>query len=258
VTLETELEQRVRHHIGQVAAYAGTLHVPEVAARFERDPLFSIFGLYGPAYLTARFGGGLITSIHRKLGDLVEDSVQRVVVAQLGLDPARATYAAQLESGNELVTRTADCFIDIEAIPNGEAKSKVLEIAEVMRDSLPDSTIFAGEPRGIGFEIRGCYQSADSKRAQADDAMARHLSERAIVPLMLVFCDLSNESIMRRYRQIWHLREGAGAFDAVARLTGFDLRGFWQSQQDWIDAELGLAFQRLSPELPEPPEPLAT
>jgi hypothetical protein len=65
---------------------------------------------------------------------------------------------------------------------------------------------------------------------------------------MLVFCDVSNESIMRRYRRMWHLCEGDAAFDAVKQLTGFDLRAFWLTQQPWIRAELEAAFDRLTPE----------
>lgn len=245
--LEERLRERMRHHIGLISAYAGTLHVPEVADKFEADPLFSIFGLYGERYLTARFGGGLITSIHRKVGDLVEDSVQQVVISRLGLDPARATYAAEVESGDETVVRTADCFIDFEEIHDSTARERVIERAREMRDALGE-TKFVEEPTGIGFEIRGCYQSADSKRAQADDAMARHLAGRSIVPLMLVFCGLSNESIMRRYRRHWHLREGEDAFATVEALTTFPLREFWQDNQEWIQAQIGEAFERLSPE----------
>jgi len=237
----------MRHHIGLISAYAGTLHVPEVADKFEADPLFSIFGLYGERYLTARFGGGLITSIHRKLGDLVEDSVQQVVISTLGLDPARATYAAKVESGDETVVRTADCFIDFEQIQDRAARERVVDVARDMRDSLGE-TKFTDDPVGIGFEIRGCYQSADSKRAQADDAMARHLASRSIVPLMLVFCGLSNESIMRRYRRSWHLREGDDAFMTVEALTTFPLAEFWQENQEWIQAEIGEAFDRLTPD----------
>ena len=240
----------MKHHIGLISAYAGTLDVPEVADKFAGDPLFSVFGLHGERYLTARFGGGLITSIHRKLGDLVEDSVQQVVIACLGLDPAHATYAAEVESGDAKVVRTADCFIGFDLIEDDTKRARVQEVARGMRDLL-DATHFEAEPRGIGFEIRGCYQSADSKRAQADDAMARHLAGEAIVPLMLVFCDLSNRSIMRRYGHMWHLREGEDAFRAVTDLTGFDLQAFWWQHEAWIQGEINRAFDRLTPDPPQ-------
>src|SRR5215211_3320333 len=96
MSLEDLLEQRIRHHIGLIAAYAGTLDVPGAAEAFEQDPMFSIFGLYGPRYLTARFGGGLITSIHRKIGDLFEDCVRDVMIDRLGLPEERATYSAEV------------------------------------------------------------------------------------------------------------------------------------------------------------------
>ena len=50
------------------------------------------------------------------------------------------------------------------------------------------------------MEVRHCYQTGDSKRTQADEAMARHLLVSGILPIMPLFCNQSNPGIIQRYR----------------------------------------------------------
>lgn len=100
---------------------------------------------------------------------------------------------------------------------------------------------------GIGFELRHCYQSADSKRAQADDAMARNLYLSSILPVMLIFCAQSNRSIVRRYRQVWVLKEGEAAFAFVRALTGYDFYAFLQRHKGDFRAKVTAALERLRP-----------
>ena len=50
---------------------------------------------------------------------------------------------------------------------------------------------------GVGMEVRHCYQTGDSKRTQADEAMARHFLVSGILPIMPLFCNQSNPE--------WHL-----------------------------------------------------
>jgi len=79
---------------------------------------------------------------------------------------------------------------------------------------------------GMGFEVRHCYQSADSKRAQADDAMAMQCGVSGILPIMLVFCNQSNRQILRRYTRIWYVTEGMDSYNLLQEITGFDFYGF--------------------------------
>lgn len=89
---------------------------------------------------------------------------------------------------------------------------------------------FGSEPKvspiAVGIEVRHCYQSADSKRAQADEAMAMHCAISGILPLMLVFCNQSNRSILRRYARLWYVREGMDSYNLVKQFSGFDYYEF--------------------------------
>lgn len=79
---------------------------------------------------------------------------------------------------------------------------------------------------GIGMEVRHCYQTGDSKRTQADEAMARHLLVSGVLPIMPLFCNQSNPTIVRRYRSVWVVKEGVTSYDMVQSLSGYDLYDF--------------------------------
>jgi hypothetical protein len=76
------------------------------------------------------------------------------------------------------------------------------------------------------MEIRHCYQTGDSKRTQADEAMARHLLLSGILPIMPLFCNQSNPGIVSRYRSVWVVKEGMEAYDAIQVLSGYDFYDF--------------------------------
>lgn len=76
------------------------------------------------------------------------------------------------------------------------------------------------------MEVRHCYQTGDSKRTQADEAMARHLLLSGILPLMPLFCNQSNPGIVSRYRSVWVVKQGAEAYDMITTFSGFDFYDF--------------------------------
>lgn len=225
--LEAQLYQIVMHHLGKLDEYVykqeherGTL-----VKVYGEDPLFAIFGLDTPLYVAAARGGGVVTSIHREIGDLMEACVREVVMRQFDLSPDQVAYTASILSGDERRERSIDCYIELSHLTDVH-RDQVRRLAE--REVKAFTNRRRMNIQGIGFELRHCYQSADSKRAQADDAMARHLYLSSILPVMLIFCAQSNRSIVRRYRQVWVLKEGEAAFTFIRALTGYDFYAFLQ------------------------------
>ena len=82
------------------------------------------------------------------------------------------------------------------------------------------------------MEIRHCYQTGDSKRTQADEAMARHLLLSGILPVMPLFCNQSNPGIVSRYRSVWVIKEGSDAYGVVRIFSGFDFYNFLRRNRD--------------------------
>ncbi|HEU5407251.1 MAG TPA: hypothetical protein VFU48_05755, partial [Nitrospira sp.] len=85
---------------------------------------------------------------------------------------------------------------------------------------------------GVGMEVRHCYQTGDSKRTQADEALARHFLLSGILPVMPLFCNQSNPGIVSRYRSVWVIKQGIESYDLVKTFSGFDFYDFLKRNRD--------------------------
>jgi hypothetical protein len=79
---------------------------------------------------------------------------------------------------------------------------------------------------GVGMEVRHCYQTGDSKRTQADEALARHFLVSGVLPLMPLFCNQSNPSIIQRYRSVWVIKQGRESYNMIKEFSGYDFLDF--------------------------------
>lgn len=246
--LAQKLEQSINSELNTVLDYARRKNIKEQRLEYAEDPLFSRFNLDTQEFVLAKSGGGLVTSIHRKVGDLIEINVQQIFRETYDLD--EVTYDAKIVVDGEEKVRELDGLLLLDEA-EGEMRDRLDQVinedahrAEGDNTSLDE---FVGEGgkewRGMGFEIRHCYQSADSKRAQADIAMANHLRNNDILPVMLIFCEDSNQAVISRYRNSMYVSEGNNSFDLVERLTGFDYAGFLDEREDMIDGKMDEVFE---------------
>jgi len=153
----------------------------DLVQRYASDPLYSIFGLDSTEYVAATLSGGTVTSIHRKLGDIYEDIVATVFVHRLGLTYEDVEYSASINSGDNVEERSADAYIQFDKL-RAKDETRIRKWCDSELLSLTDS------PRiklvGVGIEVRHCYATGDSKRAQADEALGRHLYLSGILPVI--------------------------------------------------------------------------
>lgn len=197
--------------------------------RYSKDPLFSIFGLDSPEYVGASAAGGTITSIHRKLGDIYEASVKTIFIHALSQTADEVTYSVPIQSGDKEETRSADAYLQFDRLP-ADARKRIEAYckAELLKLT-PDPKV---KLIGVGMEVRHCYQTGDSKRTQADEAMARHFYVSGILPIMPLFCNQSNESIIRRYRTVWVIKQGMESYEMVKQFSGYDFYGFLERNKE--------------------------
>jgi len=228
--LEQDLKAIILGHLSRLEQYkpvhgrgSNRLTAAELRQALESDPVYSIFGLDSPEYITATLAGGTITSIHRKIGDAYEDCVRAIFSTQYRLTVERMQYTAVLASGDRKSRRSLDVYLALDDLPAARRKSWGGYAHDRLKriSSTPKVAIEA-----IGFEVRHCYQSADSKRVQADEAMARHCIVSGILPVMLIFCVQSNRSVVKRYRSLWSVTEGIESYDLLKAQTGFDFYAF--------------------------------
>lgn len=185
------------------------------------DPAFAPFLLHHPKYVTARVGGNLITSLHRKLGDMYEEIFQVLLETELGIPEEKLRYGLTLNIDGKLQQRSTDGVIRYAEI--GTRHRQRIKALQTERDAL-----------GMAFEVRSCYQIGDSKRIQADRDMALALRKQNLEPVMLIFCASSLSSPVKRLKEYWRVYEGKAAFEFVKTLTGFDLLDYLQQEQALI------------------------
>ena len=210
------------NHLNKVVGFDPFKKFPGVSDRasfgkmVSADPAFAPFGLNDDRYIVARLGGNLVTSLHRKIGDLYEDLFQYLLRCRFGLEEEFLKFSVEVTIGDRTQTRSTDGVVPRSSLENVELP--LLERA--WRDT-----------DGLAFELRSCYQIGDSKRIQADWDMALALQQINLTPVMLVFCNTSLRSPVSRLSESWRLFEGEAAFGFIEDLTGFDLESFLKSNQ---------------------------
>jgi hypothetical protein len=200
-------------------SYAGINSREAFKQLIARDPAFGILGLDDDRYIIARVGGNLITSLHRKLGDMYEALFGYLLKKSFDLTENDLHFSVEVKIGDRIQVRSTDGLI---------AKNK-------FNQRIPEAWM---DYQGIGFEVRSCYQIGDSKRIQADYDMSLALKSYQILPVMLVFCNTSLRSPLVRLSKSWQLYQGMNSFNLVESITGFSLYNFLQNNSEILKAEI--------------------
>ena len=232
------IEERLHHltlgHLSRIEEYvpgqiqrAGSRE--SLLTELANDPVFSIFGLDSLEYIAATLSGGTITSIHRKLGDIYEQSVVVIFEEALGLTTEELEYSATIVVDEDPEERSIDAFVPFDRL-DAQARERFENYCgnELARLTDTPQITFTG----VGFEVRHCYQTGDSKRTRADLVMARHLLVSGILPLIPFFCSHSNRSVVKRYTGVWVVKEGLESYSMIRTLSGFDYLDFLQRNRD--------------------------
>lgn len=204
-------------------SYIGIKSREQFQQLIARDPAFGVLGLDDERYIIARVGGNLVTSLHRKLGDMYEALFGYLLKESFGLNESDLHFSVQVQIGDRIQVRSTDGLIR----------------RDKFNQNIPKAWM---EYEGIGFEIRSCYQIGDSKRIQADYDMSLALKSCQILPVMLVFCNTSLRSPLARLSKSWELYEGINSFNLVQIITGFDLYSFLQRSSESLKQEIDNIF----------------
>lgn len=234
---EAEVIRIALHHLGRVEDYNPYQNFPNVRNRFEfgkliaSDPAFESFGLDDDRYVVAKIGGNLITSLHRKIGDMYEEIFRYLLCCRFDLTLASIRFAVNVQIGGRVQERSTDGYIPI---------------THTAGLTLPSLRTGWESTSGLAFELRSCYQIGDSKRIQADWDMALALRDtHRLTPVMLVLCNTSLRSPIDRLKHSWNLYEGAESFRFIRDLTGFDLRDFLGRHRTVLTSEIAKSLTKL-------------
>jgi hypothetical protein len=198
-------------------------------ARYKADPLFSIWGLDSVEYAAATLSGGTITSIHRKLGDIYQDSVKTIFMSALGQTAEQVAYSAVIVSGSIEETRTADAYLQFDRLKSAARKRIVAWCNAELRK-------LTAKPRvklvGVALDFRNCYEAVHRKRIQPNNSVARHLLVSGILPVMPIFREQNVRTVADRYRTLWIVKQGVACYDIIRLFTGYDYLDFLRRNQD--------------------------
>lgn len=158
--------------------------------------------------------------MHRKLGDMYEEIFKTLLADKFQIPEEELSYSLMLNIDGKLQRRSTDGLIKYSSLSRKD-KSRLRNF--ISEDS-----------KGMGFEVRSCYQIGDSKRIQADRDMAVALKKEGIDPVMLIFCTSSLKSPVKRLRGFWTIFEGEKTFCFIRELTGFDLYSFLDGEREMI------------------------
>ncbi len=214
-------------HLNLVLEYNPYANFDKVSTRsdfikvIKNDPAFANVGFACDKYVIARIGGNLITSLHRKLGDMYEEIFQYLLKETYLIDDTDFHYSVEVKIGDRKQTRSTDGLL---------RSNKFKEI------SIPSLKSDWRNSKGIAFELRSCYQIGDSKRIQADWDMALALKAQNIIPVMLITCATSLKSPITRLKRSWNLYEGVDTFQFIKELMKFDLLKFMEQNRNIISA----------------------
>ena len=250
--LQQNLKAIILKHLSRLEQYkpahgrgASKLTAAELRETFAKDPVYSIFGLDSPEYIAATLAGGTITSIHRKIGDAYEECIRTIFLTQYRLTSEQTQYTAVISSGDRQRRRSLDVYLALNDLQAARRRSWARYAQECLEQISPAPQV---RITAIGFEVRHCYQSADSKRVQADEAMARHCIVSGILPVMLIFCAQSNRSVINRYRSLWIVSEGLESYELVKTQTGFDFYAFLLAHKEEFRQPVVRMLKRLREE----------
>lgn len=130
-------------------SYSGINSREEFQVLLANDTAFGALGLDDERYVIARVGGNLITSLHRKIGDLYEGIFAYLLKETYSVNDEELHYGVEVKIGDRVQLRSTDGLIT----------------REKYNEFIPEHWL---QFNGIGFEVRSCYQIGDSKRIQAD------------------------------------------------------------------------------------------
>jgi hypothetical protein len=156
---------------------------------------------------------------------------------QLGLDDMQAMWTYKIPGqGSHERTLSLDARIEFEHIDDAVSRRRVEDWAHEVGDLLELDEQLGARLKGVVFEVRQGYKSADSKRQNADVAAAANAYTQLYVPALVLLSTQINRAVFARYRAArWLLLTGTVSGSPVdstyvfsREVLGYDLAAFFE------------------------------
>ncbi len=238
MAIEDSVRKIIVHSLSKISEFDGykkfdgVVNPEHFKEMMKKDPAFSPFSLDRDKYVIARIGGNLITSIHRKLGDLYEEIIIELLHEKYKFEKSYLKYSLDIVIDGKEQERTTDGRIILSDVQDIQSREKVEQL-------------IIGDYEGLALEVRSCYQIGDSKRIQADEHMATALKQLNVEPKLVIMCNTSLVSPVKRLKKHWTVYQGKESFDFIHQLTDFNLYDFLMDNQNLIVPLMDDVFEML-------------
>jgi hypothetical protein len=141
-------------------------------------------------------------------------------------------FALNIKIDGKTQKRTTDGRLELDDIKNPNLRKEVQDLIK-------------GDYKGLAMEVRSCYQIGDSKRIQADVHMSDALKHLNIEPKLVIMCNTSLVSPVKRLKNHWTVYQGKESFDFIHQLTDFNLYQYLMDNQSLIKPLMDDVFDML-------------
>lgn len=207
------------------------------------DPFYSLIGLTVPSVYAAHRAAGGMTSMYRQLGIGAERLFRAVLSKQLGLNSQQLAWSYEYAAGKAMKVHTLDACLTLDDLQ--------LERRDALSDWMAGALNSIRRPtdaatKGVVFEVRQGYKSADSKRQNADLRFGLNAYQARMLPAFAIFSRQVSVPVIERYRNdgmivLTGLIDGSAyqsTFTFLNQIAQYDLISFFERNRDEIRTEV--------------------
>lgn len=207
------------------------------------DPFYSLIGLTVPSVYAAHRAAGGMTSMYRQLGIGAERLFRAVLSRQLGLTAQQLVWSYEYPAGKVMKVHTLDARLTLDDLHEERRET----LAKWMAGALTSiRRPVDAATKGVVFEVRQGYKSADSKRQNADLRFGLNAYQARMLPAFAIFSKQVSVPVVERYRNdgmivLTGLLGGdvyRSTFTFLSEIAGYDLIAFFERNREVIRTEV--------------------
>lgn len=222
----------------------GGFSVDQFLNLYGEDLFYSWIGLNEPLVYAAHKAAGGLTSVYRQLGVGCERLFRAVIHLRLELSEQQMNWSYEYDKPNgEKGIHTLDARIDSSDLNADDEK----RLVSWLSSALSEADASATNLRGVIFEVRQGYKSADSKRQNADLRYGMRAYQASRLPAFILMSSQISEPVVKRYRSDGMIVLTGLASDDPTESTfafceqviGYDLSAFFERNTEFLRSEIG-------------------
>ena len=217
------------------------------------DPFYAWLGLDAPSVYAAHKAAGGLTSVYRQIGIGSERLFRAALAASFELSEQQMAWSYEYQKPDGKTGRhTLDAHVALSDLSAASAKRVETWLTQSVVAVRGDARS-AGRLRGVVFEVRQGYKSADSKRQNADLRYGVRAYQAGLLPAFGIMSSQVSQPVLERYRNDGMLvltgtnsnEPTTSTFAFFKHVVGYDLGDFFERNSIPLKAEIRAVIDKL-------------